>query len=413
MHAGYALTGMNRSLTVLFAALEAVLVVGVGVGVSLLPLTVMWAAQYGFAVDWVVFWRASADIWLVGHGVDLQVTLDTALSTSLGMPEGAAFPVTIAALGFALLTLLLAVRAGRRVGETRYRNLGTAVSLVTFAVLSGVVTLTALYPLARPSIAQGIVLPSLVFGLGFVVGLLRTRRAEGDDAGSSLRDWISDWPPVIREAVRTALVGGAAVVAAILAVSAVLLALLIAINYTQVIALYEGLHGGALGGFALTIGELSVMPNLVVWVASWLVGPGFAIGAGSAVSPLGTTLGPIPAIPLLGALPTADLPFGFVGLLVPIVAAFLIAATLRSRLANAVVDTAYPLVWLGGASLAMGVVAGAVLGFLAMASGGAAGPGRLVEVGPDPIAVALWSALEVAVASALAMVLSRQHARER
>ena len=404
---------MNRSLTALFAALEAVLVVGVGLGVSLLPLTVMWAAQYGFAVDWVVFWRASADIWLVGHGVDLQVTLDTALSTSLGMPEGTAFPVTIAPLGFALLTLLLAVRAGRRVGETRYRNLGSAVSLLTFVVLSAVVTLTALYPLARPSIAQGITAPTLVFGLGFVVGLLRTRRAEGDDAGSSIRDWINDWPPVIREGVRTALVGGAAVVAAILAVSSILLALLITVNYAQVISLYEGLHGGALGGFALTIGELSFMPNLVIWAASWLVGPGFAIGVGSAVSPLGTTLGPVPAIPVLGALPTADLPFGFVGLLVPVVAAFLVAAALRPRLANAVADTDYPFVWLGASSLALGAVAGVVLGFLAMAAGGAAGPGRLAEVGPDPVAVGLWAALEVAVASAVSMLVSRQRARER
>jgi hypothetical protein len=404
---------MNRSLTALFAALEAVLVVGVGIGISLLPLTVMWAAQYGFAIDWVVFWRAAVDIWLVGHGVDLQVTLDTALSTGLGMPDGTAFPVTIAPLGFALLTLLLAVRAGRRVGETRYRNLGSAVSLLTFAALSTVVTLTALYPLARPSIAQGMALPSLVFGLGFVVGLLRTRRAEGDDSGSSLRDWINDWSPFIREAVRTALVGGAAVVAGILAVGSILLALLIAVNYAQVISLYEGLHGGALGGLALTIGELSVMPNLVIWVASWLVGPGFAIGAGSAVSPLGTTLGPIPAIPVLGALPTAELPFGFVGLLVPIVTAFLVAAVLRPRLARAVADADYPLAWLGGASLGMGVVAGVVLGLLAMVSGGAAGPGRLVEVGPDPLAVGLWAALEVTVAAGLAMVVSRQRAGER
>ena len=29
---------------------------------------------------------------------------------------------------------------------------------------------------------------------------------------------------------------------------------------------------------------------------SWLVGPGFAIGAGSFVSPVGTALGPLPAM---------------------------------------------------------------------------------------------------------------------
>jgi hypothetical protein len=404
---------MNRSLTALFAALEAVLVVGVGLGISLVPLTVMWAAQYGFAADWVVFWRASVDSWLLGHGVDLHVTLDTALSTSLGMPDNTAFPVTIAPLGFALLTLLLAVRAGRRVGETRYRNLGSAVSLATFALLSTIATLTALYPLARPSVVQGATLPTLVFALGFTIGLVRTRRAEGDEAGSSLRDWINDWSPPIRALARTALRGGVAVVAAITAVSSVVLALLFAINYAQVISLYEGLHAGALGGFALTIGELGFMPNLVIWAASWLVGPGFAIGAGSAVSPLGTTMGPVPAIPVLGALPTADLPFGFVGLLAPLVASFLVAALLRARLVRDVNDTDYPLAWLGATALATGVVAGVLLGVLALASGGAAGPGRLVEVGPNPLAVGLWAGVEVSVAAAIGFLASRQQSRER
>ena len=34
---------MNRPLTALFAALEALLVVGIGVGISLVPLTILWA----------------------------------------------------------------------------------------------------------------------------------------------------------------------------------------------------------------------------------------------------------------------------------------------------------------------------------------------------------------------------------
>ena len=292
---------MNRSLIALFAALEAVLVVGVGVGIPLVPLTVLWAVQYGFSVDWLVFWRASADTWLVGHGVDMQVTLDAELAASIGATE-TAFAVTIAPLGFALLTLLLALRAGRRVGETRYRSLGALTALGTFVLLSTGLTFSALYPLARPSIAQGIVLPTLVFALGFGIGLLRTARAEGDDTGSSLRDWIADWSPSIRAVVRTALQAGAAAVAATLAISALLASLLIALNYAEVISLYEGTHAGVVGGVALTLGQIAFMPNLVIYGATWLVGPGFAIGAGSSVSPLSTVLGPVPSIPVLGAL---------------------------------------------------------------------------------------------------------------
>jgi len=398
---------MNRSLTALFAALEAVLVVGVGIGIPLVPLTVLWAVQYGFAVDWVVFWRASADTWLVGHGVDMQVALDELLALSVGAPAGTAFPVSIAPLGFALLTLLLALRAGRRVGETRYRTLGALAALGTFVLLSTAITLTALYPLARPSIAQGIALPTLVFALGFGIGLLRTARAEGDDAGSSIKDWISDWSPSVRALVRTALQGGAAAVAGILAVSGVLAAALIALSYAQVISLYEGLHAGVVGGIALTLGQLALMPNLVIWTAAWLVGPGFAIGTGSSVSPLSTVLGPVPSVPVLGALPTGDLAFGFLGIAVPIVIAFLAAALLRARLVREL-DVEYPLLWLGGAAVGMGVVAGLLLGLLAAVSGGAAGPGRLAEVGPDALAVGLFAALEVTVAAALGLLVSRQ-----
>jgi hypothetical protein len=355
---------VNRSLTALFAALEAVLVMGVGIGITLVPLTVMWAAQYGFAVDWAVFWRASVDTWLLGHGVDLRITLDSILSADLGIaPADASFPITIAPLGFAVLTLLLAVRAGRRVGETRFRGMGGIVSLATFGVLSGVLTLTALYPLARPSIGQGIALPSLVFALGLGIGLLQTRRPVDDDNGSSIRDWIADWSPSIRVAAATALRAGAASVAAVIAVSSLLVAVLLAVNYAAVISLYEGLHSGVVGGIAVTVGQLAFLPNLVLFAASWLVGPGFAIGAGSSVSPLATQLGPLPAVPFLGALPSGDLAFGFVGILVPVAAGFLVAAVLRPRLVDAL-DVELPALWLAGVGASAGIVAGILLGFL-------------------------------------------------
>ena len=54
--------------------------------------------------------------------------------------------MTIAPLGFALLTALLGVRAGRRTAEIGNRMLGAIVSLATFASLSSLVTFSALHP---------------------------------------------------------------------------------------------------------------------------------------------------------------------------------------------------------------------------------------------------------------------------
>ena len=46
---------MTRSLTALFAAFEAALVVAIGIAIPLAPLTVVWGIHYGFAVDWSTF----------------------------------------------------------------------------------------------------------------------------------------------------------------------------------------------------------------------------------------------------------------------------------------------------------------------------------------------------------------------
>lgn len=398
---------MNRPLTALFAALEALLVVGVGIGIPLVPLTLMWAFQYGLQVDYVVFWRGAVDVWLLGHGTDMAFVLDPLVAASLGFAAaGETIVLTIAPLGFALITVLLAVRAGRRIGETEHRHVGHIVAILAFAVLSLGVTLTALHPAATPSIAQGTVLPTLVFALGIAVGSEVSRRRDRPAATgvtlSRIVAWIDERQRRLKPAATLALTGGAAASGIILAVSALAVAALIAVSYGQIIAVYEGVQSGVLGGAALTVAQLALLPNIVIWAASWFIGPGFAIGTGSTVSPLGTVLGPVPAVPLLGALPTGETAYGFVGLLVPVLAGFLAATGLRPRLVRAGLSS-YG--WLIGTGLAMGVAGGALLGALAWVSAGAAGPGRLADVGASWLLVGGFAALEIGVPAAIALLV--------
>ena len=387
---------MNRTLSALFSALEAVIVAGIGLAIPLVPLTVLWGAQYGFAPDWTMFWRISADAWLLGHGTDLTLTLDAVTARSTGLATaGHPFVLSIAALGFALITLVLARRAGRRIAETHHRLLGEVVATVVFAGLSFGVAVTAGQPLAKPNIVEGVALPTLTFVLGLLIARL----------GAGIR---LPFGPAARAAVATALRGGAAAAALVVTLASLVLAVVVVGNYAQIITLYENLHSGALGGLALTVGELMFLPNLVVWAASWLVGPGFAIGAGSGVSPLGTTLGPLPSVPILGALPHGSFAFAFAGLLVPVVAGFLAGAILGARLGDELGGRLSG--WLTlGTGIGMGVVGGAVLGLLAWASSGAAGPGRLQVVGPDPWAVGLWAAVEIGVTALLGMLAASRN----
>jgi hypothetical protein len=397
---------MNRSLTAVFSALEALLVVGIGIGISLVPLTLMWGFQYELQIDWLVFWRAAVDTWLLGHGAGMTVTLDETFAASLGLVGvEQPFVLTIAPLGFGLLTLLLGQRAGRRIAETPHHLLGLAVSVATFGVLAFAAVMTSLHELARPSIVQGTIYSTLVFASGLAIGAWLARQRL---AGTRPRDFVdrawqrlTDWPAGVRTVVGGALLSGVMAVAAVMIVASILVAFLVAVNYGGIIALYEGSQAGVLGGIALTVAQLAFVPNLVIWCASWLIGPGFSLGVGSAVSPLGTTLGPIPAIPVFGALPTGDLAFGFVGLLVPVVIGFLIGAVLRSRDGFRML----PLPSLVALGSLTGLVAGVGFGLLASWSGGSGGPGRLAELGPDALVVGLCAALEVGIACVLGLLV--------
>ena len=436
---------MNRPTTALFAALEALLVAAIGIGIPLVPLTVLWATQYDLQIDWAVFFRAAVDVWLLGHGADLAVVLDPAIAASLGLTGAEApFTLTLAPLGFAVLTLLLGMRAGRRLGDTDHRALGLAAAVAVFALIAVGVTLLAQHPNAAPAPAQGIVLPTLVFGSGVAIGseLGRRRRSRASAAGASLsarasslgstlgatldssqagravlapvrsaRERLDAVPGHLRASVASALSGGAASAFAVIAAASIAVAVLLATGYARVITLYESLQTGVAGGIALTLAQLALIPNVVLWGASWLVGPGFAIGTGSSVSPLGTSLGPIPALPLLGPLPQGELTFGLLGVLVPVLAGFLSAVALQPRVRRAFGGTDPGRRWFAAVGAGMGLAGAVVLAVLTWWSAGSAGPGRLADVGPSPWWVLLFAFLEIGGGAVLGMLAAARGIR--
>lgn len=406
---------MTRTTVALLAALEAVIVAAIGLAIALVPLTILWAAQYQLGADWIVVWRAAADVWLVGHGTNLTVTLDAQTVATLGLPGAAVpFQVTIALLGFAVLTAGLGVRTGSRAAETPFRLTGALSALAAFAAITVVVSLTAGSEVVRPSVWQGILLPPFVYAVGIAAGFgfaaLRSGRAVADveAAGparppllAALHDRLASLPEAVRSGALSAVRAGSAATAIVIGAASLILALLIFGNYGTIITMYEQLQAGAVGGVVLTLGQLAFLPNLVIWLASWLVGPGFAIGTGSSVSPIGTELGPLPALPLFGVIPPGGFAFGLVGVVVPLLAGFLAAVLLRSRSGVRLPEGALPLFL---TALGIGIVAGIELGLLAWWSSGALGPGRLHDVGPNPWLVGAIATAEVGVAAVIGLL---------
>lgn len=98
------------------------------------------------------------------------------------------------------------------------------------------------------------------------------------------------------------------IVAIALGVSSVVLGVSLAFHISTIQNLIVVLQPGLLGGVLLFIFNLLYLPNAIVATLAYLVGPGFAIGAHTLVAPLTHRILEIPALPLLGALPTGRHP---------------------------------------------------------------------------------------------------------
>ncbi len=435
---------MNRRLTAAFAALEALLVVGIGIGLPLAVLTLMWALQFGFQIDWLVFWRAAVDVWLIGHGVDVRIALDPAAGAELGLALEP-FPVTLALLGGAVLTAGAGVVLGGRLREQPHRGLGAGIAVAGVVLLSWLATTSAGHPVAQPDVAQGTMLPAAVFALGLLVGLLMAearsvargpgatgapaRSARSAAAGGRLaaaraaldataagarrrtergtqavRDRLDDLPRGLLGALSAGWRAGLGAVFSVVVAASVLTTAALVVSYGQVIALYESAQAEVLGGVALTLGQLLLVPTAVLWSFSWLIGPGFALGTGSSVTALGTTVGPLPAIPLLGAVPAAGEGPGFIVLLVPVLLAFIAGLAVRPRLVAELPAGAAWRRWALAAAVLAALIAGLLAGGLAAIAAGSAGPGRLEQIGPDGVAVGLWMLAEAFVGVLLGLL---------
>ena len=187
------------------------------------------------------------------------------------------------------------------------------------------------------------------------------------------------WATVVPAHLR----GAAATCASI--VRTFLLASLIAL--LAALALDLGTAANVASGLQLSAGETSVyalvsallLPNATVFSGSYLLGPGFAVGSQTLVSPTIVLTGPLPAFPLLAALPDSGPTPAWTVWLVALPALVAAYATVRAQRRRPTLR------WDRGAlrGCAGGVAAGVVVALLAHLAGGAVGPGRMQAVGPD------------------------------
>jgi hypothetical protein len=367
-------------------ALAAVVAAALGLLAVGLPVLLLWAADPRTGASLPDALRAAGQLWLVVHGAAVELPTGRIALTPLGL--------------LVLPLLLLLARAGRsvsrRLGASSLRTAARA-ALVVAAPYAAVAGAVALASGTGPVRADGVsvLLHSLPVALvGAAAGALRPDRLERmayQRLGAGVRRSLA--AALAASAVLSA--GGALAVAGSLA-----------LRLASAADLAAATAPGPVGGVGLLALGLALVPNAVVWGAAWLAGPGFAVGVGTAVGPFGHEVGALPALPLLAALPRAELPteVGLLALLVPLAAGG-VAGHLLHR------SAARPSSALRAAADAAGAAAccGALWAALAWLSGGGLGWARLAEVGPSPWRVGLAVAAEVGVGVLAArLVLGRR-----
>jgi hypothetical protein len=394
---------MNARLAGVLTALETVVIVGIGVGIFFAPMSLVWALDDRFGTDLLLYWRASADFWLLGHGVPIQFSLDEALAVSLGLTEGqSSFVVSLSPLGPAILTFWWGFRMGRRDLVIDHPVVVWFVAIATHTLLSWGLHFSAHHPMASTDLADSLIRPTLFLAAGLVIAQWTTEWSVG-------RKLLIDVLPAgTWQILRAGATAGTAAVVMLMGLSGIALAGMLVWNYAEIISLYEALQPGVVGVVALSIAQLALIPTVLVWMGAWLVGPGFSLGSSAVFSPLGTDVQAVPALPMLAALPAHQEAIGLGIISFPIIAA-VIAGALSARRLDHKMDGgvwlpmdqtgffSQPLIrifftW----ALATGVALAWVIVPLQLASG-SLGPGRFAEAGPDIGQVTLWWGLQAGV----------------
>jgi hypothetical protein len=377
--------------------------------VVLAPVVLAWVVDSDGKGTWLQAVRLSLAVWLLAQHGGLTVDGGHVGIVPLGL---AIAPLAACWLGGRRVARLLDPRAEAIAsGATRAAPAwppalalasfaGTYCLVVAAAVL--IADMPGAHPIGLQAVLGAAVLSSLCGTLGAAAyrhggltpGLLHAVRA----LPSPVAGWIG---PAL------------AAVAVQVAAAALVVVAMLGLGRGHVLELHRALDPGVAGGAVLTLGQVLLLPNLVVWAAAALAGPGFAVGSATSVTLWSSSLGPLPALPALGALPApGPLPRLVLALLVVPVLAGILAGVLLHRIRRSPRRGRWT-GWHRAAADVGGVSALAAGGMalLAWLSGGPAGPGLLAVTGPPPLLTGLAFGIEVAVG--VVLVLAMAGARRR
>jgi hypothetical protein len=353
-----------------------------------LALTGWFLADAGAHGDTLDAVGVGADVWLAGHGSRVVVS---------GVPVG------VAPLVVTMIAVLAAFRSGRWATSRSSTDAGEtfAMPVATFAgayvVVAVVTCVLASRPGATPSLGRA-VLGALAVGV--VAG------GAGLAAGSGrLAEWFARVPQWASDVGVGAVTG----VLALFAAGAVLAGVALLVSFNEAATVMSQLHLDAGEALSYTVVMVLFAPNAALFAVSYLLGPGFAFGVGTTVSPTVVSLGVVPAVPMLAALPADGPTPAWAGALlaVPVLAAGLGAGLALRRHP----PVAHDLAAIRGAAAGFG--AGVLVTVLVAVAGGPLGTGRMADVGAPLTEVLVFASGLMGVGGLLGALVANWWQRRR
>lgn len=339
------------------------------------------AAPATSGIPWTRAVSVAAGLWLLGHGVPLT----------------AAPSVTLVPLGLTVLALFGCYASARRSGYATRSAYGAGV-----AAYVGVVLVTGLSTgVSLLHLGIGLLGGAVVAAVGLGAGLLRRPEAP------RFRDVVAPVQARLPAPVAHGFAAGTAALATLVLLAALLATVWVVTGRSAIAEMVGALRLDAVGGIVLALAELAYVPTLVLWALAWLAGPGFAVGTGTGFSVAEVQAGALPAVPLLGALPAPDVAGGVLVLVPAVTAVAGVAAALVLRRRLVTQRARDPLV----AGLVCAATAGSGALLLGALARGGIGPGRMTELGPEPVLVALAVAAGVLVGALVVLLPGDAHVR--
>jgi hypothetical protein len=380
------------------AALMSMLIVTV-------PMLLAWVASPESTVTSSRAMSVGASVWLLANGAQLSTG-----------------PATISLIPLLLSTIALAVAttAARRIltqlndkpPRRLKRSGGVRLDVAEFGLIfvlsyAGVGLAAALATAGEPlhaTVWRSVAGTALVGTFSVLLALVLEPRGQLRSVAPDLAAALESRLPVhLRRAIRPGLWGALAIFGAGMALTVGMMVT----HLGRVGRLYDAVGADPVGMVALSLGQLMVLPNVALWAASWMAGPGFGLGEGTAVTWSQSSPGLLPLIPGLGAVPApGPLPAGlWLSVVVPVAAGALVgwrALRVVARLSS----------WQAKASTAaLACLAAALVLTVASAlAGGSLGSGRLTGLGAPSLVFGLSVLGEMLLGASVVVYLSHWRA---